>query len=310
MVESKTATTKPRKTAAKVVIMDPFHAAFAEMQAELVDPIVDATGQVGNRKYDYVTLLQLLTSIRPVLNKHGFTITEKMTPKDGWIFLKVTIRHGQHVGKVSSTLPIRYVDDPQALGSSITYMRRYIIRALVCVADDRDDDGKKAQEYYQSRQNQPQFIQPVPTNFPAPQAMMPPVQGPVVAPPVQQTYVPPPQTTPAPQTQPTQQAAPPSDDGNRQGEYAPLVEHGEYNGEIVGHRIVSSGDHWTLYEIYMEIVNSSTGEITKARCNTYSNDVITECAKAEKSHDDVKISVKKGRTNKLAVTTVEIIKDI
>lgn len=44
-----------------------------------------------------------------------------------------------------------FKNDPQAFGSSITYMRRYCLSAIVGVSTDDDDDGEKAM-----RRNEPE----------------------------------------------------------------------------------------------------------------------------------------------------------
>ena len=44
--------------------------------------------------------------------------------------------------------------DPQALGSAITYLRRYSLAAMVRVAPDDDDDGEKAQQAFRVQQQQ------------------------------------------------------------------------------------------------------------------------------------------------------------
>jgi len=254
--------------------MSEFYKKFAEMQSEIVDPIVDAEGQIGHRKYKYVTLLELLKSVRTRLNEHGFSITETMQSESGWIILTVTIRHGDFPDdSIKSSLPIRYVDDPQALGSAITYARRYLIRAIVSVADDRDDDGKVASDYYKNNNVQ--------TTVPMQQTFNQPVGVP---------------------TQTQASTAVPTET-----QYAKITDPGDYDGEIVSYRQLTQSSHWTLFEVVFNVVNNSTGEVIPAVCNTYSKDVVEVCDKAIKGHEDCRITVKQGKTGKLAISKVEIL---
>jgi hypothetical protein len=41
-------------------------------------------------------------------------------------------------------MPVAKKDDPQALGSSITYARRYSLQAILMINVEEDDDGNKA----------------------------------------------------------------------------------------------------------------------------------------------------------------------
>ena len=56
------------------------------------------------------------------------------------------------------------VNDLQAMGSTITYMRRYALSAMVGVATGDDDDGATAQVTRQAPQRQEQPQQPPPPN--------------------------------------------------------------------------------------------------------------------------------------------------
>ncbi len=46
---------------------------------------------------------------------------------------------------VEASYPLQLDQAPQALGSALTYGRRYSLQALVCVASEDDDDGAAAQ---------------------------------------------------------------------------------------------------------------------------------------------------------------------
>ena len=50
---------------------------------------------------------------------------------------------GEYISSVSST-PCKDVSNPQALGSAITYARRYALGAALSLNIDEDDDAQKA----------------------------------------------------------------------------------------------------------------------------------------------------------------------
>lgn len=96
-------------------------------------------------KSSYADLACVMEACRAPLSKHGLAILQS-TQYDGdakWIETVLAHSSGQWI---SSRYPVKPVkDDPQGLGSAITYARRYSLMALVgIVAEDEDDDGNAA----------------------------------------------------------------------------------------------------------------------------------------------------------------------
>jgi hypothetical protein len=128
-------------------------AALIEAQKELPTAIAkDADGQIGTRAYRYLTLDRLIEVTRPILNKHGLAIMQWPTTiqrknEDGSISLvpglKTNIVHteGQSWNEVT---PLYLTGDKsmQALGSAITYARRYAWAAALGIAAEEDDGGE------------------------------------------------------------------------------------------------------------------------------------------------------------------------
>jgi len=86
------------------------------------------------------------------LSKHGLSVVQAMQTDDAGNVTLLSILLHSSGEWIDSSLPVRPVkNDPQALGSAITYTRRFSLMALVGVApsdnpkdDAKDDDGNAA----------------------------------------------------------------------------------------------------------------------------------------------------------------------
>ena len=97
------------------------------------------TKQGGEYKFKYAPLEAILTAVRKPLSDNGLAITQLLD--DGELVTMLMHKDGARLaGRV--TLPA--VDGLQALGSAITYLRRYSIVAILGIATEEDDDGNHA----------------------------------------------------------------------------------------------------------------------------------------------------------------------
>ena len=95
-------------------------------------------------KNKYANLTDILSVVKPALNKNNFFLTQKILIKDSNEVLKTEITHKS--GQIlESEAPLNVADrnNPQKYGSAITYMRRYSLTALLGI-EEEDDDGQKA----------------------------------------------------------------------------------------------------------------------------------------------------------------------
>lgn len=116
--------------------------ALAAAQAEMTDPVKDSVNP--HFKSKFVSLCALLQSVRPILTKHGIAFTQTTRVEDDGRVLLVTRLHW-HDEEITGYYPvITTKNDPQGLGSAITYAKRYALQAIVGVAADEDDDGNAA----------------------------------------------------------------------------------------------------------------------------------------------------------------------
>lgn len=93
--------------------------------------------------YSYADLGDIRDAILPVLSANGLVVTQSPAAWGDGPALTTTLLHisGQWI---SSTLPLPETSGAQALGSALTYARRYALSAIVGVVTESDDDGAAA----------------------------------------------------------------------------------------------------------------------------------------------------------------------
>lgn len=118
--------------------------ALSKAQGEMSAAAKDCNNPFYKSKY--ADLNSVWNACRDALSKNGLAVVQSMHKDErGEPFLRTTLGHssGQWM---SSWLPITPAKDGsknelQALGSTLTYLRRYSLAAIVGVAPDEDDDG-------------------------------------------------------------------------------------------------------------------------------------------------------------------------
>jgi hypothetical protein len=118
--------------------------ALVAAQAEM--PKVKATGSNPHFGNEYITLEDLLTAVRPVLNRHGLSIHQfPLAVGEQGAPCLITILSHRSGDAMSYTMPLLIgKQDMQGLGSAITYARRYAIAAALGISEGEDDDGNAA----------------------------------------------------------------------------------------------------------------------------------------------------------------------
>ncbi len=121
---------------------------------ELGAALARAQGKMENAKKDtanpffkskYADLAGVWDAIREPLSSEGLSVIQ--TPKEapeGRVGLVTTLLHSS--GQTYSTefsMPVKDASNPQAVGSALTYARRYALMGLCGIAPE-DDDGNSA----------------------------------------------------------------------------------------------------------------------------------------------------------------------
>lgn len=122
--------------------------ALAQLAAALAKAQAEVGGAAKSKKNphfksSYADLSEVWDACRPALVKHGLSVVQ-MPSADGQRVTVTTLLLHESGEYLSSALTMTAAQDtPQAIGSCITYARRYALAAMVGVAPE-DDDGNAA----------------------------------------------------------------------------------------------------------------------------------------------------------------------
>lgn len=113
-------------------------AAFVAAQTDMESVYKDAKNPHFNMQY--ATLAAVLDAIIPALSKHNLAFIQSPSYENDLVSVETVIAHIGG-GIMSTTLSARPAkQDPQGIGSVVTYLRRYSAMAIAGVAPE-DDDG-------------------------------------------------------------------------------------------------------------------------------------------------------------------------
>ncbi|WP_353159282.1 ERF family protein [Myroides odoratus] len=109
-------------------------------------------------KSKYFDINQLLEHVEPLCQEQGLLILQPI--KDNKVITEIL--HIESGEKITSEIELPNLQDPQKIGSAITYYRRYTLGSLLSIQAD-DDDGNKAAKPKNQQNNQ---TSPTPPNEP------------------------------------------------------------------------------------------------------------------------------------------------
>ena len=96
-------------------------------------------------KSNYASLAQVWETVRPALTANGLSVVQLPSHDESGYYVESMLIHssGQWIKSRLYMKPVK--EDPQGIGSLISYARRYALQSLVMVcSDDLDDDGEMA----------------------------------------------------------------------------------------------------------------------------------------------------------------------
>ena len=93
-------------------------------------------------KSKYASLSNILDTIQKPLSECGLAITQ-FPDGNALTTLIIHADSGEWI-ESSYVMPVAKQNDPQAMGSAITYARRYALGSILNLNIDDDDDGEKA----------------------------------------------------------------------------------------------------------------------------------------------------------------------
>lgn len=118
-------------------------AALVSMQAEAQHANFDSKNP--HFKSKYASLAEVIDTAKPVLAKHGLAVIQLPAFRENIghvLCTRIIHSSGQWIEDEMRLNPIK--DDPQGLGSALTYARRYSIPGICMIASEDDDDGNRA----------------------------------------------------------------------------------------------------------------------------------------------------------------------
>jgi len=115
------------------------------LQGELKPVSKDAINPFFKSKY--ADLSSIWDACRGLLTKHGFALSQLPHVQDGQIVLTTLLLHetGEWLSSDLLVTPVK-PNDPQAVGSALTYSRRYGLSAILGICSEEDDDAETAME--------------------------------------------------------------------------------------------------------------------------------------------------------------------
>jgi hypothetical protein len=122
------------------------------VQRELRNPPPNARADIETKSgrtfgYDYLSLPKLIDVVREAFKAVSLAYVQEITQLGTGIGVTTRIMHGPSGQWVElGPLPVPCAPDAQAVGSAITYGRRYALAAAVGIAADEDDDAAGAAE--------------------------------------------------------------------------------------------------------------------------------------------------------------------
>lgn len=130
--------------------IDKLAQALAQAQAKMSHAVKNAKNPFLDSSY--ADLTEVIDAVKGPLNENGISFVQIVEP-EGVLTILLHIS-GQYIGGVTPTIvaPAKSSKEvgPQALGSAITYAKRYGLAAMVGLATE-DDDGEKAERRERSR---------------------------------------------------------------------------------------------------------------------------------------------------------------
>jgi hypothetical protein len=126
---------------------------------ELLSALAKAQGKIQPASKDksnpffkskYADLSSVWDACRDSLSENGLSVIQLPQTKEEGLFLTSILGHSSGQWIKSELLIPLSKNDPQTIGSALTYFRRYSLSALVGVAPE-DDDGEKAQAPFRQK---------------------------------------------------------------------------------------------------------------------------------------------------------------
>ena len=126
--------------------------ALAKFQGEVKQPVKDGTNP--HFRSQFVTLDGVVAAITETASKYGLSFLQFPLNEDNKIGVKTLLLHtsGQFIeGEAIYATPTK--NDPQGVGATLTYLRRYSLSAIFGITSETDDDANSASSLPNAQNN-------------------------------------------------------------------------------------------------------------------------------------------------------------
>jgi len=124
-------------------------AAKADIPVILKNKAVDFTSSKGRTNYRHEDLAQIARTIDPILSKNGLSYRFSTSIEGGSVFVTCIVSHRDGHSEQNTLSASRdetgNKNNIQAMGSTITYLQRYTLKAALGLSASADDDGKSSE---------------------------------------------------------------------------------------------------------------------------------------------------------------------
>jgi len=121
-----------------------FHNDLVCALGEMQNPPMTSVNPHFHSKFS--SLKDCVNTVRPILAKHGIAALQMVRHDDAGDRLVTRLIHKSGEFVEDGGVPLSNTNDPQKMGSAMTYARRYGLLSICGVVGDPDDDGNKASE--------------------------------------------------------------------------------------------------------------------------------------------------------------------
>lgn len=118
-----------------------FAEAFIKAQLEMTNALKESTNPHFKSKYADLTAVR--EACIPALNKNDIAVLQPIIQLEGKQYVKTILLHKSGESMDCLTEIVNERNTAQAIGSGITYARRYGLQSLTCIGAE-DDDGNEA----------------------------------------------------------------------------------------------------------------------------------------------------------------------
>lgn len=118
-------------------------AALIAFQKQMPKVAKDKTADTGKYTYTYADLGSVSDAALPILNELGIAFTCQPRRCDDGAYELVGVLLHESGDRLDGALPI-FGRDPQAIGSAVSYGRRYLLGLLTGIVTEDDDDARRA----------------------------------------------------------------------------------------------------------------------------------------------------------------------